>query len=405
MSAPHVIFVLGMHRSGTSALSGGLASSGVWFGDDLLDPETGVNDKGFWEHRELVRINEALLHAHGVCWYTPRMAERLTPLLQRPEQAGDLWQNALDWAQSLLHGGACVAIKDPRLCVLAPFWQAVFERLGGAVSAVHLLRHPAEVQSSLFRRDAIQPDHANILWLEHAVASAAFCNSLSLSHTCSYDQLMQSPGETVRTSLEACGVQPDIDIERLSDWIEPSLRHHKSLAPRSKGILGQFADSLYEKLLAAAFDKQLAAEVEAHCVASSVWLEQLEAQFTLFNQTVKNLQTRQQQLDALGGAHQNALQIIAERDQQIGRLGAAHSQAQQLVSLRDSQLSECQKQLQQLGEHHSHALNVIAERDQQCEQYRSTVVELHASIEQLKAELNRLTSKWPIKLLMRVFKD
>lgn len=399
MSTPQVIFILGMHRSGTSALSGGLASAGIWFGDDLLGPETGVNDKGFWEHRELVRINEALLHAYGLHWYTPRPAERLIPLLQQPEQAGELWQSALAWAQGLLSGRACVAIKDPRLCVLAPFWQAVFERLGAKVSAVHLLRHPAEVQSSLFRRDAIQPDHANSLWLEHVVSAAAFCHSLSATHTCSYDRLMQAPDVTVRAILEACELQARLDIEQLSAWIEPGLRHHISPAAAPNGALGQTADSLYHQLLAAGFSEQMVDEAETQCAKVAVWLQQLEQQFTQFNQTVINLQSCCQQLETLGHSHQHALRTLDERDQQIGQLGTAHAQAQQVVAQRDHQLAECQQQLQQLGDHHSHALSVIAERDQQCEQYQSTVVELQASHERLQ----QLESKWPIKLYTRLF--
>jgi hypothetical protein len=415
MSAHQVIFVLGMHRSGTSALSGGLASAGVWFGDDLLGPETGVNDKGFWEHRELVRINEALLHAHGLHWYTPRLAERLIPLLQQPEQAGELWQSALDWAQGLLSGRACVAIKDPRLCVLAPFWQAVFERLGAKVSAVHLLRHPAEVQSSLFRRDAIQPDHANALWLEYVLNAAVFCHRLSDSHTTSYDLLMQAPNASVRATLEACGIQAMIDAGRLSDWIEPGLRHHKGLAVGVMGDLGLLVDSLYHQLLAGVLSARQMAQAEAILSSVTGWVDQLEAQFTLFNRTVKDLQCRQQQLDTLGHAHQRSLQVIDERDQQIDQLGKAHTQAQQVVALRDRQLSECQQQLQQLGDHHSHALSVIAERDQQCEHYLSTVVQLQALVDQLQTErdtsqaelhqLQRSTSRWPIRMLMRVFKD
>ncbi len=51
-----VLFVVGMHRSGTSALCAALAARGVSFGSDLLGPMAGVNDEGFWEDAGVVAI-------------------------------------------------------------------------------------------------------------------------------------------------------------------------------------------------------------------------------------------------------------------------------------------------------------------------------------------------------------
>jgi hypothetical protein len=54
-------FVVGMHRSGTSALCAALAACGVSFGNRLLDAMAGVNDEGFWEDATVVSITEQLL--------------------------------------------------------------------------------------------------------------------------------------------------------------------------------------------------------------------------------------------------------------------------------------------------------------------------------------------------------
>lgn len=55
------ILVLGMHRSGTSAIAGVLSKLGVDFGDSLLPGIAGVNDKGFFEHTDVIDLNEDLL--------------------------------------------------------------------------------------------------------------------------------------------------------------------------------------------------------------------------------------------------------------------------------------------------------------------------------------------------------
>ena len=56
--------VLGMHRSGTSAITKGLEVLGVNLGDNLLPPKDD-NPKGFFEDRDLVNLNERVLEKIG----------------------------------------------------------------------------------------------------------------------------------------------------------------------------------------------------------------------------------------------------------------------------------------------------------------------------------------------------
>ena len=69
--APSAILVLGMHRSGTSALAGSLALTGVALGDDLLPANEG-NVTGYWEHRRLIALNERVLASLGATWHDIR---------------------------------------------------------------------------------------------------------------------------------------------------------------------------------------------------------------------------------------------------------------------------------------------------------------------------------------------
>ena len=48
-----LIIVLGMHRSGTSAVTRGLQVVGASLGGNLYPAMAGVNEKGFWEDIEL----------------------------------------------------------------------------------------------------------------------------------------------------------------------------------------------------------------------------------------------------------------------------------------------------------------------------------------------------------------
>jgi len=56
-----VIVVLGMHRSGTSAVTKSLELMGVGLGDKL-HPAGFDNPKGFWEDRVCIQINGRFLN-------------------------------------------------------------------------------------------------------------------------------------------------------------------------------------------------------------------------------------------------------------------------------------------------------------------------------------------------------
>src|SRR5580704_15772260 len=64
------VLILGMHRSGTSALSRVLNLMGVELGQDLLPPAPDNNETGFWEHRLLQWINQRIFESVGREWNT-----------------------------------------------------------------------------------------------------------------------------------------------------------------------------------------------------------------------------------------------------------------------------------------------------------------------------------------------
>ena len=81
------------------------------------------------------------------------------------------------------------AAKDPRLSLFADAWEQAAADQGRALSAVLLLRHPAEVARSLSVRDGIAPGRGLLLWLEYTLASLE--TAARLPHVVvGYDQLL-----------------------------------------------------------------------------------------------------------------------------------------------------------------------------------------------------------------------
>ncbi|MCZ7535456.1 MAG: hypothetical protein M5T61_05595 [Acidimicrobiia bacterium] len=133
-----LIVVLGMHRSGTSAVTRVLNRLGATIGDPAdLDRN--------WENVPLREWNRRLLEAAGGAWDAP-------PLLS-PGWAGDrsvarLAQPAVSDLDALL-AVPVSAWKDPRTCLTLPFWRP---HLGAAPVALVVYRHPVEVLASLRAR-------------------------------------------------------------------------------------------------------------------------------------------------------------------------------------------------------------------------------------------------------------
>ena len=62
------ILILGMHRSGTSALTRALNLAGMRLATDLSNPNE-FNDKGYWESQEIQKINDSLLVETNSAWF------------------------------------------------------------------------------------------------------------------------------------------------------------------------------------------------------------------------------------------------------------------------------------------------------------------------------------------------
>src|SRR5262245_29563263 len=117
--APRAILVLGMHRSGTSAATRVLNLLGVELGSRVLPPVAGDNDKGFWETRDAFDIDERLLAGVGRSWHDVR--DMPAGWLESPA-ASQARAEIRRFVEEEFTSASLWAIKDPRMCRLAPVW-------------------------------------------------------------------------------------------------------------------------------------------------------------------------------------------------------------------------------------------------------------------------------------------
>jgi GT2 family glycosyltransferase len=220
------VLVLGMHRSGTSALTRILNLAGVELGSKLLSA-SGDNAAGFWEHRDIVLVHERLLASLGASWddTTPISAERLRSEEVRPFREELLAILRRDFWETKRWG-----LKDPRLCRLLPLWLEILREFGSDPRFVLICRDPREVAASLARRNGFSEAKSHLLWLDHCLSA----ERASRDHRrvfVTYEQLLSDWRWSIEHVLRGLGLS-DVDMMEMAEGVEafldPTLRHHHS---------------------------------------------------------------------------------------------------------------------------------------------------------------------------------
>lgn len=219
------VMIIGMHRSGTSALTRIVNHLGPTLAreEDLVGPLPS-NLNGQWESMSMTGFQEALLRRRGGSWDDPPDLPvgwaRKRSLILEVGRARRLVRHVF--------GDAPVwAWKDPRTSLTLPFWRRVLPRHTLIPVVIH--RHPLEVAESLASRDGFPQERALGLWEIYNRALLRDLEGMPALHL-SYAQLVSDPTATavrLRHFLVAHGVAiahaPDETVRSL---VDVSLRHH-----------------------------------------------------------------------------------------------------------------------------------------------------------------------------------
>jgi len=145
-----MIYIVGMHRSGTSLIANILRDAGVEFGEDyeLLDPQSD-NPEGFCEHKEVVTLNDKLLESLDGTWFNPPLS--LTLDFEQKDKLIRLRKNLLSRS---ING-----VKDPRISLFVKEWCRSEDKL------IVCIRNPVDVASSLKERNDFPEWFSSILWV------------------------------------------------------------------------------------------------------------------------------------------------------------------------------------------------------------------------------------------------
>lgn len=218
------VFVIGMHRSGTSATARLVNLLGVPIGNHTdLKPPSEANRTGYWESNSLTAFNDRLLRFLGGSWAAP-------PRLPAGWESARRLATYRRQGQALfryVHGNARWVWKDPRTCVTLPFWLRTLDT-PSAVVLTH--RNPLEIARSIPPRYRVTKRLALAVWERYMRTALVASRGLPL-FVMPYSGLVSHPRhwtERLQVFLEHHGIErPSADgADRAAAFIDHRLRRH-----------------------------------------------------------------------------------------------------------------------------------------------------------------------------------
>lgn len=237
------VVILGPHRSGTSALARTINLLGADVGSSTL-PAAKDNITGFWEHSDIVQLNEWILRVSGYSWDVACDG-------REPKSNTKGVSDALFSIETILKNDFANSqtwlIKDPRICCLLSLWKPILERLNVKPYYVLLYRSPMAVASSLKKRNGFVLKKGLYLWLSYLFSAEKQTRGKDRLFI-EYDDLLSNESENISYLDKFLQLRVgDKEKERMygdvGKFLQKRLKHN-----RGKQFLSFFHDKNTRKL-------------------------------------------------------------------------------------------------------------------------------------------------------------
>jgi hypothetical protein len=244
--------VLGMHRSGTSAVTQLLGLAGAQLPAHVM-PGDEHNAKGYFEPWRIAMLNDERLRAAGGAW------DDVFGFPFRPLDDDADWRARAHALFAEEYRKVRVPLlKDPRVTVLLPLWREVFQAAKLEPRCVIPVRHPLAVAGSLSRRDGFAAEKSVLLWTAYMLAAEAYTRDMPRVFV-DYDALLADwRGEVGRIVAAHGAPLPKLTgkaEEAIDAFLSPDLRHNEGQgALESLGWTGELAAEVFAWFRAAAAD-------------------------------------------------------------------------------------------------------------------------------------------------------
>jgi len=225
------ILITGMHRSGTSCLTGTAQQAGLHLG--RVHTENPHNIKGNRENPDAMRINDGILEANQASWDDPRLCKAEPRFITQCQTVVD---GLHDQAP-----GPTFGLKDPRLLFTFEAWEAALAKT--PLYYLISFRHPLAVARSLNRRNGWGPEQGLALWFTYNQQALEFAQGRPVRWV-NFDWEAADYKSRVLGALAEIGVGREMAVQG-STFYEPELVHHHGA---QQAALPQHIAKLHAKL-------------------------------------------------------------------------------------------------------------------------------------------------------------
>ena len=217
----HCVFVLGMHRSGTSALSGVLNLMGSDFGSNLMSADEG-NPKGYFENNLVYDLNKKILKENNSHWddYTFRIEGIDNSRLEHYiTEAKNIINNEFGHTENLV-------IKDPRNCMLFPVWEKACLELEINIKVILPYRNPYEVALSLSKRNNFSEEKSILLWCHHLLSAEYYSREYKRRFTF-FNDLLNDSTTIIQEIENLTGLKStENNLKKIKIFLDKKIKHN-----------------------------------------------------------------------------------------------------------------------------------------------------------------------------------
>ena len=367
--------MLGVHRSGTSAMARVLGLSGARLPVDP-HPAGPDNERGFWESDAVIALDEEILGASDSGW-DDVFAGQPRHHLSNFDRV--FRQKAAEVLDSAFQGGDPIVLKDPRINVLAAFWDAALRAHNYEPVYVIMVRNPIEVAASMLARNKTPMDQGLLLWLDHMLACERDTRNAKRLFV-GYEELLEDWRGCLDRVEQAWGQslprRTSAAANAIERYLSPSLRHQRA---SEKALQG---GSPVRRMAAEAFAWFQTACDRAETLDGAA-LDGLRTQLASLREAVEPILADQRDRLAEYVKHTGALealsrqlndQLAAERDrnatilEEVERLQDAASVQTQALALANARERELADDLQTV---HGQLAEVLAQAAERLEEVRA----------------------------------
>jgi len=328
--------VLGMHRSGTSAVTQLLALAGAELPANVM-PGDEHNAKGYFEPWKIATFNDERLRAAGSAWDDP-FAYPYRPL--SPDQEDAWLQAASALFEEEFPKATWPLMKDPRATVLLPLWRRALEAKGVQARCVIPVRHPLAVAGSLRRRDGFADEKSVLVWSAYMLAAEAYTRDLPRAFV-GYDALLADwRAEVAKIEAAHGAALPKLTpkaAKEIDGFLTADLRHNAvSDGLKALGWAGEIASDVFAWFEASAAGRK--PKISLLNNAAAKLAQRASEMGVLFSSTTRELATVRAELLEARARLAVAQAYEAEAKAEIARLEDGWRAAQSVLDSLDAEL-------------------------------------------------------------------